>query len=319
MFTPTPFPRLPLPALIIAAAFLAGCDDEPTPSEEVVAPAFDERCRPEHAEFPPVDLPSGLDARQCLEDTSCRGIYVSAHRGNRKYGAPENSLQALRDAARDSVPFVEIDLRTTADGVVVNMHDESLLRTTGFDANVKDLTWEEIRALTLRSDDGNTHAVPTFNETLILAKELGVALYLDLKDIDDEVLVEHLQRHEALDIGLARVTSEARLVSLHTLEPSIWLMYNSEDISTLANARALVPKLQLIELGWFAPTTLVEAVRSAGFHIQQDVMATGDLAWLVKQSPATWFTSIEAGVQVPQSDHPSDLVSQLCNRLMQGD
>lgn len=302
-----------LGGLLCAAAVASGCSGDTFPSEEP-AP-FDERCDASHPEFPPVALPTGTSARACFDDLECTDVYVIAHRGNRQHGAPENSLQALRDAARDGVPIVEVDLRTTADGVVINMHDSSLQRTTGVDKKVRDVTWAEIETLALHTNDGKTHTIPTFDALLTEAKELGLALFLDIKDVAPDVLVEHLQRHNAEDIALLRVTSVEELVALYALEPSLWVTYRTDTLDALLAAREAVPSLNFAKVPVGDYHALVADIRQAGFQVQQDVMATGDVIWIAKGSPLLWFETIDAGVNMLQSDRPGDLVSVLCDAM----
>ena len=57
---------------------------------------------------------------------------VIGHRGAAAY-APENTLASFREARRRGAAWVEIDVKLTADGVPVLMHDDSLKRTTGVD------------------------------------------------------------------------------------------------------------------------------------------------------------------------------------------
>jgi glycerophosphoryl diester phosphodiesterase len=70
-----------------------------------------------------------------------------AHRGGAKL-APENTLAAFRAAAEDwGADMLELDVRLTADGRVVVIHDATVDRTTGGTGAVADLTLEEIQSL----------------------------------------------------------------------------------------------------------------------------------------------------------------------------
>jgi glycerophosphoryl diester phosphodiesterase len=54
---------------------------------------------------------------------------VVGHRGNAAH-APENTLESFRQAVDLGVDALELDVRVTADGVVVVLHDPTLARTT---------------------------------------------------------------------------------------------------------------------------------------------------------------------------------------------
>ena len=57
---------------------------------------------------------------------------VIGHRGAAAY-APENPLESSRGPRRRGATWVETDIKLTADGVPIVMHDDSLKRTTGVD------------------------------------------------------------------------------------------------------------------------------------------------------------------------------------------
>ena len=69
------------------------------------------------------------------EKISHRQIKVIAHRAG-AMDAPENTLAAVAHAVKSGADMIEIDLRMTKDGVLVALHDETLLRTTGVDCAV---------------------------------------------------------------------------------------------------------------------------------------------------------------------------------------
>jgi glycerophosphoryl diester phosphodiesterase len=81
----------------------------------------------------------------------------------------ENTLEAVRRAAVAGPGAIEVDLRRTADGVVVLHHDDDLRRLWGREEAVADLTLTELRAL--------VPEIPTLAEALAVAD--GVPLLLD--------------------------------------------------------------------------------------------------------------------------------------------
>ncbi|GAB3454247.1 hydrolase [Streptomonospora sediminis] len=118
-------------------------------------------------------------------------MIVVAHRGASAY-APENTVAALREARRRGADMAEIDVRQTADGAFVVLHDASLRRTT--DAarvyperrswNVADFTLAEIRRLDAGSWFGAEFAgerVPTLQECLAVLRREGLGALVELK------------------------------------------------------------------------------------------------------------------------------------------
>jgi len=76
-----------------------------------------------------------------LLDLSARPII--AHRGA-SGSAPENTLPAFRLAADAGADAFELDVRLTADGVPVLLHDRTLDRTTDRDGPLRALTLEQL-------------------------------------------------------------------------------------------------------------------------------------------------------------------------------
>lgn len=90
------------------------------------------------------------------------------HRGAR-FEAPENTLAGFRYAVDLGLTAVELDVRLTADGEVVIMHDETVDRTTDGQGPVATLTLAELRALDARStfsDWDDRCQIPTLGEAL---------------------------------------------------------------------------------------------------------------------------------------------------------
>ncbi|MEY4030319.1 MAG: hypothetical protein RJA90_1548 [Bacteroidota bacterium] len=70
--------------------------------------------------------------KSTLQISAHRGnasLQISAHRGNAS-SAPENTLSAFKNALQTGAHFIEVDVRTTNDGVLMIMHDANLERTT---------------------------------------------------------------------------------------------------------------------------------------------------------------------------------------------
>ena len=63
---------------------------------------------------------------------------VIAHRGDKAY-APENTLSAFRQAADKGADAIEFDVKLSADGQVIVLHDQTVDRTTNGTGNVAKL------------------------------------------------------------------------------------------------------------------------------------------------------------------------------------
>ena len=112
-----------------------------------------------------------------------RPVLVVAHRGA-SAEAPENTLAAYRAAMAHGVQAVECDVRLSADGAVVVMHDPTLERTTDGSGPVAARTLAELRRL----DAGRWKApafagerIPELGEVLDLVRG-RMLLFVDLKE-----------------------------------------------------------------------------------------------------------------------------------------
>lgn len=99
---------------------------------------------------------------------SCRPLVI-AHRGGVSLG-PENSLSAIERSMLLGVDAVEVDVRLSADGCVVLMHDKAVDRTTNGKGRVENLSLGQLKELLLLDADGNVtdESVPTLAEVFEL-------------------------------------------------------------------------------------------------------------------------------------------------------
>ncbi|MDN3581388.1 glycerophosphodiester phosphodiesterase family protein [Mucilaginibacter flavus] len=106
-----------------------------------------------------------------LHNSLDKHIMVTAHRGDWR-NAPENSLQAFKNAIRMGVDIVELDLAKTKDGVIVIIHDPTIDRTTNGKGNPGDYTLNELKQFHLKDGIGRVgnHTIPTLEEVMLLVK-----------------------------------------------------------------------------------------------------------------------------------------------------
>lgn len=108
---------------------------------------------------------------------------VVGHRGAAAY-APENTLASFREARKRGAPWVEFDVKLSADNRLVIMHDASLKRTTGLEAMVAATSYAALRQLDAGSWFGPSfrgEKVPDFEETIALLNELGLGANIEIK------------------------------------------------------------------------------------------------------------------------------------------
>jgi len=133
-------------------------------------------------------------------------VTLIAHRGF-STDAPENTLAAFDLALTHNYPDIEFDVQLSSDGVPVDIHDETLDRTTDGQGPVNESTLVEIKTLDAGSwfhPSYTGRRIPTLREVLL--RYSGCAnLHIELKSHEPELpgKVEELLNqtgwvHEAL-------------------------------------------------------------------------------------------------------------------------
>jgi glycerophosphoryl diester phosphodiesterase len=113
---------------------------------------------------------------------SDRRIAVTAHRGS-SLKAPENTISALQQAIADGADYAEIDVQTTADGVVILMHDADLMRVASIDRGIGEIRYEELGEIDIGSwfsKDFSNERTATLDEAIRFCKG-RIKLNIELK------------------------------------------------------------------------------------------------------------------------------------------
>ena len=87
-----------------------------------------------------------------------------AHRGLHGEGVPENSMKAFRLAVEQGYG-AELDVHLLADGNLAVIHDSKLIRTTGAEGRIEDLTADQLKDYHL---EGTEETIPLFSDVLAL-------------------------------------------------------------------------------------------------------------------------------------------------------
>lgn len=237
------------------------------------------------------------------------GQLVFGHRGSAATH-PENTLASFRAALDAGADGVEADLRLTADGVPVVLHDADVSRTTQGQGLLHELTLAEVRAL----DAGDGERVPTLDEVLELAADRDAVLALEIKNLPGDPGYD--PAHEgAVDALIAALGDYAGLpVLVVSFNPrSIERARRSKTVETgfLATA-AMDPGVALryakeAEHDWVWPH--VGAVTSAGVGLVEAAHATGIRlgTWTVDEA-SDLARLLDWGVDAVVSNDPATAV-----------
>ncbi len=104
-----------------------------------------------------------------------------AHRGFTKH-APENTIDALRNAIDAGFSWAEVDVQWSADGVPFLFHDRNFLRFAGPSDMACHLPWQRIATLSLcHAHSKLAFAPPVLESVLAFAAHTELSLNLELK------------------------------------------------------------------------------------------------------------------------------------------
>jgi glycerophosphoryl diester phosphodiesterase len=223
-------------------------------------------------------------------------VAVIAHRGEH-FSHPENTLAAFRAALGKGADFFEVDVRTTADGRLVLMHDSTVDRTTNGRGRVADMTFEQVRALRAGGE-----MVPTFEEALETARGRG-QVYVDCKAVKAADLVSALERERMLD-RVVVYGPVPFLQEIRALRADVRIMPESVSVEVV---RRIVEELRPAVIAFSAGDwrdEIIRIARESGADIYVDRLGAAD-------NPAAWQDAIDRGATGIQTDHPARLVEYL--------
>jgi glycerophosphoryl diester phosphodiesterase len=177
-----------------------------------------------------------------------------AHRGGGGHW-PENTLLALSGAMALGSDLVEMDIRTTADGVLVLMHDETIDRTTDGHGRVAELSLLQLleydAGANWSPDGGRTFPwrgrglkVPILAEVFAELPWLG--MILDVKDADPQKLCTVIQGYDMEERVLVAYRRHGERVRFQNACPQVATGLSRPEASMLA-------LLNRIGLSRFAP------------------------------------------------------------------
>lgn len=257
-------------------------------------------------------------------------VSVVAHRGCWE-GTSENTLDAISACIAFGVDMVELDVRRTADGALVLMHDSGVDRMTDGKGEVSALTLAQVRALKVRAAKGGPTAalterrVPTLDEALDLAKD-RVLINIDAKDevlgeVQQKVRARGMQRQVLFKSGdpAAEVLAASWWVPGTAYHPNLKPdQLGADPAATIAAYDGVAPVGFEINVKSVADARKVSAIlapRCVRFWANSlnTAQARFDDQALVDPD-AAWGALIGAGVNAIQTDHPLALKAYLALR-----
>ncbi len=206
-------------------------------------------------------------------------IKIVCHKGANEY-APENTYAAAQRCLDWGVDYVEIDVRTSQDGIFYLLHDATLDRTTNGQGPIA----EQTAAAIYRLDAGSwfhpqfaAERVPRLDEFLRWIK--GKAkVFLDVKAAEPQALIDLLN-----DVGMADDVflwsgSDEWAQQLRALAPHLALKINVKTVDDVLRAHEHY-QANIVEVGLAHMTPDLQAACQARgikimiYHQQKDPAA----------------------------------------------
>lgn len=232
-------------------------------------------------------------------------LVIIAHRGSH-LNIPENTLAAYEAAIKEGADYVEIDLRTTKDGHLVIMHDESITRMTGIKGLIKDLNYSEIRDLKIKpavKGDTTTYRVPDFKSVLNLCKG-RINIYLDFKDADVEKTYRLIKEAGMQNNLVVYLNKEEQYGQWKKVAPRIPLMASLPENMTAPQLNNLLDKRPVDVVDNAYNTDMINLMHNRKIAVWLDVQSKDE-------GPGKWEQALKQGVDGLQTDHPEKLIKFL--------
>lgn len=240
------------------------------------------------------------------DNTNLADPILVAHRGLLRH-TPENTLPAFATCLELGIGF-ELDIRTTKDGKLVVLHDDTLDRTTdGPNRSVREFTLAELKKFDAGSWFHPSFAnvrIPTLEEAFQLIKQRKrgrTIVALNVKDIThdgEKRLVELVEKYGLMDNSFAFDQSDesSRRLKAQNQKFRIGANVSRTDIES-----RLEQGLLDVFLVTFVPTAEeVKRLQNRGKQVVFNFAGSGE----VRRNSSVWTTAKQSGIDGMLTDYP---------------
>lgn len=178
-----------------------------------------------------------------------------AHRGA-SAREPENTLVAFEAAVRAGADVVEVDVRLTADGIPIVLHDADVAATTDGIGFVHTMTLGQVKRLDAARGNGPVQEIPTLGEALEVIGRGGAGANLEIKNLPGE---------PAFDSPKEAIL-EAALGAVRDVDFNGAILVSSFNWLSIERSKALAPALAtgFLTIAAIDPRAALVYVRQAG-------------------------------------------------------
>lgn len=234
---------------------------------------------------------------------------IVGHRGS-SYTYPENTMLAFTKSVEEGAGAIEADVRRSADGVYLIMHDTTVDRTTNGTGTVSGLTWDYISGLDAGAWKGSEFAdredtkVPRLDDLLdhFQGVDVFLLLHLALSEAQARQVVDMVMQRDMIHQCLMFI-STGKATALKAYRPNAYVI----NSGTSNDPDDIIPTA--IAGGWDGVSTspelwtteTVQLARGHGLIVQGSVI-TNNFA-------DRMLVAVEKGINVILGDDPASMLA----------
>lgn len=224
---------------------------------------------------------------------------VIAHRGYH-HEVPENTIESLRKAIEIGVDYVQVDVRTTLEGVPVVMYDANVERTTDGKGKLSEMSTIDFRNLKIKGTEINPPTLSTF-----LREASGkINVYLNIIEAEPEKIIAMLEKYQMKN-NVVIYCSRSEIFQWKKLVPTIPIIS-----SPPANSKTPV-EFETFILS-FPISVLDGTYKVYNAEITQKLAEINIPIWLSPlgedDNADIWNSAIKLGIKALQTDKPKELI-----------
>ncbi len=246
-----------------------------------------------------------------FHDANSEYVMVAAHRAAHNV-YPENSIPAIKHAIELGVDIVEMDARTTKDGIVVIMHDKTIDRTTNGTGRVEDHTLAELKTFRLKKKDGTLtdETIPTLEEAL---QAISGNIMIDIHIVADNVkgIVEAVKKTETQNQVLYFCSNDDNLKKIQFLDENSMLMPLARSHQAAdSTMKVFNPKVIHI-YPYFYTAEVTELIRSNNARVWINALGKTDEKIRKGKAEKALEKLLQHKANIIQTDEPELLIKYL--------
>jgi len=240
---------------------------------------------------------------------------ISCHRGGPVSGFPENAIATFANSVKLHPSIIECDAALTKDSVLVMMHDDRLDRTSTGTGRIGEKSFDELKALQLKDNDGKVTAfhIPTLDEVLKWGKD-KVIFTLDVKrGVPYKKMIEAVRRNKAEAYSVMITYNAGQAEEVHRLAPDLMISASIRSVADLERLnQAGIPNDRIVAfVGTSAPEKPVyDYLHSKGIWCILGTMGNLDNS-AKSQDEKLYRKLIENGADILSSDRGIESANEL--------